>query len=46
MSKILTNLYVAGVEETYKDEVLKSQVSHFLNVASELTFLSDAYTFP
>lgn len=36
MSRIIENLYVAGVEETYKDEVLKSQVSHFLNVASEL----------
>lgn len=36
MSQILDNLYVAGLEESYKDEVLKSQVSHFLNVASEL----------
>lgn len=36
MTKILENLYVAGVEETYQDETLKSQVSHFLNVASEV----------
>lgn len=36
MSKVLDNLYIAGLEETYKDDVLKSQVSHFLNVASEL----------
>lgn len=36
MTKILDNLYVASLEETYKDEVLKSQVSHLLNVASEL----------
>lgn len=36
MSQILDNLYIAGLEETYKDEQLKSQVSHFLNVASEL----------
>jgi len=40
MSKILDNLYVAGLEETYKDEKLKSQVSHFLNVASELMITS------
>ena len=36
MSKGLDNLYVAGVEETYKDEALKSHVTHFLNVASEV----------
>lgn len=36
MSKILDNLYVAGVDETYHDEQLKSHVTHFLNVASEL----------
>lgn len=36
MSKVLDNLYVAGAEETFKDEVLKSQVTHFLNVASEV----------
>jgi protein-tyrosine phosphatase len=36
MTKILDNLYVAGLEETFKDEALKLQVSHFLNVASEL----------
>lgn len=36
MSKVIDNLYVAGVEETYKNEALKSQVTHFLNVASEL----------
>jgi protein-tyrosine phosphatase len=36
MSKVLDNLYVAGVEETYKDEALKSNVTHFLNVASEV----------
>lgn len=36
MTKILENIYVAGVEETYQDETLKSQVSHFLNVASEV----------
>lgn len=35
MAKILDNLYVAGVEETYKEE-LKSKVTHFLNVASEI----------
>lgn len=40
MSKILDNLYVAGVEETYHDEYLKLQVSHFLNVASELVITS------
>ena len=36
MSKIIDNLYVAGAEETFKDECLKEQVSHFLNVASEV----------
>lgn len=36
MSKVLEDLYVAGVEETYKDEALKSKVTHFLNVASEV----------
>lgn len=36
MTKIIDNLYVAGVEETYKDDILKSKVSHFLNVASEV----------
>lgn len=36
MSKITENLYVAGVEETFKDETLKSRVTHFLNVASEV----------
>ncbi len=40
MSKILDNLYVAGIEETYKDENLKSHVTHFLNVASELMITS------
>jgi len=40
MSKILENLYIAGVEETYKDDALKLQVSHFLNVASELMITS------
>lgn len=39
MSKILDNLYVAGVEETFKDELLKASVTHFLNVASELDIL-------
>jgi protein-tyrosine phosphatase len=36
MSKVIDNLYVAGVEETFKDEALKSHVTHFLNVASEI----------
>lgn len=36
MSKIIDNLYVAGAEETFKNEDLKLQVSHFLNVASEV----------
>ena len=36
MSKILDNLYVAGLDETFKDESLKSHVTHFLNVASEI----------
>lgn len=36
MSKVIDNLYVAGVEETFKDEMLKLEVTHFLNVASEL----------
>lgn len=40
MSKVVVNLYVAGVDETYKDDKLKSQVSHFLNVASELEIKS------
>lgn len=40
MSKILDNLYVAGVDETYEDKHLKSKVSHFLNVASELMITS------
>jgi protein-tyrosine phosphatase len=35
MSKIIDKLYVAGAEETFKNEDLKLQVSHFLNVASE-----------
>ena len=36
MSQILENLYIASVEETFKDEKLKSSVTHFLNVASEI----------
>lgn len=36
MSLILSNLYVAGAEETFNDTALKSQVTHFLNVASEV----------
>jgi protein-tyrosine phosphatase len=35
MAKILDNLYVAGAEETYEAD-LKSKVTHFLNVASEV----------
>jgi dual specificity phosphatase 12 len=40
MSMILENLYVSGLEEAYKDEHLKSNVSHFLNVASELMIVT------
>jgi len=36
MSKIVDNLFVAGVDETYKNEELKASVTHFLNVASEV----------
>ena len=36
MSKIISNLYVASVEETFKNEDLKVCVTHFLNVASEV----------
>lgn len=36
MSQILENIYIAGVEETYRDEKLKANVTHFLNVASEV----------
>lgn len=39
MSKIVDNLFVAGVEETYKNEELKASVTHFLNVASEVEIL-------
>lgn len=36
MSKILDNLYIASFEETFKDDEMLSQVTHILNVASEL----------
>lgn len=35
MSKVIDNLYVAGVEETYNIE-FKSKITHFLNVANEV----------
>lgn len=36
MTKIIDNLYIASVEETYKDSCLKSSVTHILNVAGEI----------
>lgn len=42
MSKITDNLYIAGFEETYKDTHLKTKVTHFLNVASEIMISSRA----
>ena len=36
MSHILDHLYIAGVEETYLDENVKSSCTHFLNVALEV----------
>lgn len=36
MTEITKHLYVASVEETFKDKYLKSNVTHFLNVANEV----------
>lgn len=36
MSKILDTLYVAGVQETFDDKQLTSNVTHMLNVANEV----------
>lgn len=39
MSQILVNLYIASVDETFHDDALKTNATHFLNVASELNIL-------
>ena len=39
MSQILDNVFIASVDETFHDHVLKSKVTHFLNVASELDII-------
>jgi protein-tyrosine phosphatase len=42
MSQILDNIYLAGFEETYTNEEMRSNITHILNVASEIMVTSRA----